>query len=62
MEILKERRRLNRRYCEGSGEETYARNKGEYREYGTGCDLLDGGSTILQNVEILLRINHKTKI
>jgi hypothetical protein len=62
MEILKERRRLKRRYCESSGEETNERNMSAYREYGTDCGLLDGGSTILQNVGVLLRIHHKTKI
>jgi hypothetical protein len=62
MEILKERRMLRRRYCEGSGEETYARNMSAYREYGTDCGLLDGGSTIRRNVGTLLRIHNETKI
>jgi len=62
MEIRKEIRKLNRRSCEGSGEETYARNMSAYREYCTDCGLLDGGSTILRNVCVLLSIYHKIKI
>ena len=54
--------RLKRGSCEGNGEETYARNMSAYREYGTDCGRLDGGSTILRNVCILLRIHHKAKI